>query len=280
VNLNVSGISVDYAMRRTGQTLRALENLSFQIPERAFVTIVGPSGCGKTTLLKVIAGLQNPTTGSVELDGRPLGPPGADRAMVFQTPALMPWRSVIRNVSYGLELQGIGRKRATATSRGYLDLVGLRGFAESYPGELSEGMRQRVNLARALATEPRLLLLDEPFAALDAQTRAFMQVELESIWDRTGSTALFVTHQITEAILLGDLVIVLSGRPGAVREVISVDLPRPRTINTKRAPEFNLLEERIWNLIGEAAAAMHGGMPETDRPSQSTWTDSSGKRWP
>ncbi|MGA9533934.1 MAG: ABC transporter ATP-binding protein [Anaerolineales bacterium] len=257
MNLEVRGISVGYVMRRTGETLAALEDLSFRIPERAFVTIVGPSGCGKTTLLRVIAGLQSPTAGSVKLDGRPLGPPGKDRAMVFQTPALLPWRSVIRNVSYGLELQGVDRRRAVAKAREYLELVGLHGFGESYPGELSEGMRQRVNLARALAAEPRLLLLDEPFAALDAQTRAFMQVELESIWERTGSTALFVTHQITEAPLLGDIVVVLSGRPGRVLEMISVDLPRPRTIDIKREPSFNILEERIWELIGQEASAMH-----------------------
>ena len=266
MRLDVEGLTVDYTMRRTAARLRALEDLSFQVPGRAFVTLVGPSGCGKTTLLKVLAGLIAPSSGSVTLDGAPLGPPGVDRAMVFQTPALLPWRSVLRNASYGLELQGIPNEQALAKAGAYLDLVGLRGFAESYPGELSEGMRQRANLARALATEPQLLLLDEPFAALDAQTRAFMQVELESIWDRTGSTALFVTHQISEAILLGDLVIVLSARPAHVVDIIPVDLARPRTIDTKREPAFNQLEERLWDLIRQEAAKMHDQGPAAGDP--------------
>lgn len=256
MKLDVENLSVDYAMRRTGARLQALEDLTFHLPRRAFVTVVGPSGCGKTTLLKVLAGLISPRLGTVQLDGAPLGPPGKDRAMVFQTPALLPWRSVLRNVSYGLELKGVPQPRAVSKAAEFLELVGLHGFAESYPGELSEGMRQRVNLARALAVEPRLLLLDEPFAALDAQTRAYMQVELEAIWESTGSTALFVTHQISEAILLGDLVIVLSARPGKVREIIPVDLPRPRTINTKREPIFNELEERVWELIRQEGVKM------------------------
>lgn len=256
MRLDVEGITVDYRMRRTGAPLRALEDLTFHIPERSFVTVVGPSGCGKTTMLKVIAGLETPSTGQVKLDGVPLGPPGRGRAMVFQTPALLPWRSVLRNVSYGLEIIGVERAAAVRRAEFYLELVGLHGFGESYPGELSVGMQQRVNLARALAAEPELLLLDEPFAALDAQTRAFMQVELEEIWDRTGSTALFVTHQITEALLLGDQVVVLSGRPGRVREIVPVDIPRPRTIDTKREPLFNQLEQRLWSLIGEEATAM------------------------
>jgi NitT/TauT family transport system ATP-binding protein len=178
--------------------------------------------------------------------------------MVFQSPALLPWRTVLQNVRYGLELQGADRRLATQRALDHIRLVGLAGFEESYPTELSEGMRQRVNLARALATEPELLLLDEPFAALDSQTRLFMQLELQSIWARTQSMALFVTHQITEAILLGDQVVVLSGRPARVKEIIQVALPRPRSMDMKRSAEFNQLEERIWDLVGQEVMAMGG----------------------
>jgi len=256
MKLRVNDLAVSYSMRLTGEQLLALQGLSFDIDERAFVTFVGPSGCGKTTLLKVIAGLIAPSSGEILLDGRPLRQLGHDRAMVFQSPSLLPWRTVSQNVSYGLELQGADRQLARQRALDHIRLVGLAGFEDSYPLELSEGMRQRVNLARALATEPALLLLDEPFAALDAQTRLFMQLELQSIWARTQSTALFVTHQITEAILLGDSVVVLSGRPARVKEVLTVPLPRPRSMEMKRSAEFNQLEERIWDLVGEEVAAM------------------------
>jgi NitT/TauT family transport system ATP-binding protein len=209
-------------------------------------------------LLKAIAGLIPPAAGEIWLDGRSLRRPGQDRAMVFQSPALLPWRTVLQNVRYGLELQGADRRLATQRALDHIRLVGLAGFEESYPTELSEGMRQRVNLARALATEPELLLLDEPFAALDSQTRLFMQLELQSIWARTQSMALFVTHQITEAILLGDQVVVLSGRPARVKEIIQVALPRPRSMDMKRSAEFNQLEERIWDLVGQEVMAMGG----------------------
>jgi NitT/TauT family transport system ATP-binding protein len=215
MKLDVKDLTVSYRMRRTGESLLAIRDLSFGVAARSFVTIVGPSGCGKSTLLKAIAGLIPPAAGEIWLDGRSLRRPGQDRAMVFQSPALLPWRTVLQNVRYGLELQGADRRLATQRALDHIRLVGLAGFEESYPTELSEGMRQRVNLARALATEPELLLLDEPFAALDSQTRLFMQLELQSIWARTQSMALFVTHQITEAILLGDQVVVLSGPPGS-----------------------------------------------------------------
>jgi len=257
LKLEVHDLSIEYTMKRTGERLRALSELSFGIEAGTFATMVGPSGCGKTTLLKVIAGLVKPSAGRILLDGERLHEPGRERAMVFQTPALLPWRTVLRNVTYGLELQGVKRDQAIGRAQRYIDMVGLSGFHESYPNELSEGMRQRVNLARAMCTEPRLLLLDEPFAALDSQTRTFMQLELQSIWQRTQATALFVTHQITEAILLGDQVIVLSARPGRVKEILPITLPRPRTLEMKRSPEFNRYEERVWALIQEEALPLN-----------------------
>lgn len=257
--LDIRGISVSYRMLRTGETLQALDSLSFQVEKGRFAVVVGPSGCGKTTLLHVVAGLQQPDSGSVTLEGESLMRPGPSRAMVFQAPSLLPWRTVLRNVTYGLELQGVDLQVAVERAQDHLKLVGLAGFEDSYPHELSQGMQQRVNLARALTMEPQLLLLDEPFAALDAQTRLRMQLELQAIWEEVGSTALFVTHQITEAILLADQVITLTGRPGRLKAIVPVDLPRPRTRELKRTPNFIELEEEIWDLIGDEALA-----PETN----------------
>jgi NitT/TauT family transport system ATP-binding protein len=169
--------------------------------------------------------------------------------MVFQTPSLLPWRTVLGNVTFGLEIEGAPGRQAEARARHYVGLAGLHGFEDSYPSEISEGMRQRVNLARALATEPELLLLDEPFASLDALTRNHLQMELQAIWHQTGRTAVFVTHNISEAVFLGDFVVVLSSRPGRVKEIVHVDLPRPRSLHSKRTPEFNRIEERLWNLL-------------------------------
>ena len=256
LELEIRNLTVEFRMKRTGERVRALDSLSLRLEPGRFVTIVGPSGCGKTTLLKSIAGLIRPTSGEILIQGHRVERPGAERAIVFQTPALLPWRTVLRNVSYGLELQGVSAHRAQEKARRYIEMVGLSGFYESYPNELSEGMRQRVNLARAMSVEPRLLLLDEPFAALDSQTRTFMQLELQSIWQRSKASALFVTHQITEAILLGDEVIVLSARPGRIKESLDVNLERPRTIEMKRSAEFNLLEERVWDLIQEESLAL------------------------
>lgn len=247
--LEVHDLSVEYAMKRTGHTLVAVQGVSFTVEDGQFVTIVGPSGCGKTSLLNVVAGLTPASRGRVLLGGSPIDGTGRDRAMVFQSPVLMPWRTVLRNVTYGLELQGVPRNEAFPRARHLIDLVGLSGFEESYPRELSGGMQQRVNLARALATDPALLLMDEPLAALDAQTREYMQLELLGIWQQTQKAILYVTHLISEAIFLGDRVIVLSPRPGQVREVVPVDLPRPRELGIKRRPRFIELEERVWNLI-------------------------------
>src|SRR5215469_17048488 len=190
--------------------LRALDSVSFDVTPGEFVSIVGPSGCGKSTLLSIIDGLVHATEGRIVVDGREVREPGHDRALVFQEPSLLPWRTVLNNVAFGLQCQNVPRDDARVRSRELIDLVGLNGFAEAYPHQLSGGMQQRVNLARALAVDPEILLMDEPFASLDAQTREIMQAELLEVWQRTGKTVLFVTHQIDEAIYLADRVIVFT----------------------------------------------------------------------
>jgi NitT/TauT family transport system ATP-binding protein len=247
--LEARHVSVDYLMTRTQRPVQALRGVSLCVEAGEFVAIVGPSGCGKTTLLKVIAGLVPPNTGFVYLNGAPVTGPGRERAMVFQSAALMPWRTVLGNVSYGLELQGSSWAQARKQARRFIDLVGLRGFEESFPRELSGGMQQRANLARAIAVEPELLLLDEPLAALDAQTREYMQNELQRIWMQTRHSAVLVTHQIQEAIYLADRVAVMSGRPGHIKAVIPIDLPRPRSVLTLQDPRFHALEDQIRKLL-------------------------------
>jgi NitT/TauT family transport system ATP-binding protein len=229
--------------------MMALQDMSFSAEAGKFVCIVGTSGCGKTTLLNVIAGLQRPSTGKILLGGKPVVGPGKERAMVFQTAALLPWRNVLRNVTYGLELQGYSPKQARQSAHDMINLVGLNGFEESYPRELSGGMQQRVNLARALVTRPDLLLMDEPFASLDAQMREFMQTEIERIWGQTGQTTLFVTHTIDEAIFLADEIIVMTNRPGRVKSVVPVNLPRPRLHSIKNSAEFQSIEADLHDLI-------------------------------
>ncbi|MBI4495286.1 MAG: ABC transporter ATP-binding protein [Chloroflexi bacterium] len=249
--LRASEVCVDYANRRTGKRLRALDHVNLDVYQGEFVCIVGTSGCGKTTFLNCVDGLLPITGGSLSLDGVEIKRPGPDRAMVFQHASLLPWRTVLGNVIYGLELQGRHRKEALERGREFVQLVGLAGFEDSYPAELSGGMQQRVNLARALATDPQMLLLDEPFASLDAQTREFMQAELLKIWRKTQKTALFITHQIGEAIYLADRVIVFSARPGRVREEVPIDIPRPRPLRVKRDPAFLKYEDHVWQIIEE-----------------------------
>jgi NitT/TauT family transport system ATP-binding protein len=249
--LRSDNVSLEYVNRRTGKRLSALDAVTLEIAAGEFVCIVGPSGCGKTTFLHCVDGLVPITSGSLSLDGNEITGPGQDRAMVFQSASLLPWRTVLGNAIYGLELQRYPRKAALERGREILELVGLSGFEDAYPGELSGGMQQRVNLARALATDPQMLLLDEPFASLDAQTREFMQAELLRLWRRTGKTALFITHQINEAIYLADRVFVFSARPGRVREEIRIDIPRPRPLRVKRDPAFLRYEDAVWQVIEE-----------------------------
>jgi ABC-type nitrate/sulfonate/bicarbonate transport system ATPase subunit len=247
--LQAIDVRMEYYQPRTNSRLLAIDAFSLSIEEGEFVSILGPSGCGKSTFLKIVDGLIAPTAGKLLVDGRTITRPGHDRAMVFQDASLFPWYTVVHNVSYGLACQGIRGKEAQERARPFIDLVGLAGFEHHFPYELSGGMQQRVNLARALAVNPELLLMDEPFAALDAQTRELMQAELLRIWNQTHRTVLFITHQIDEAIYLSDRVIVMSARPGRIIADIQVEIQRPRQLSVKRSPRFLDYVDQIWNLI-------------------------------
>jgi NitT/TauT family transport system ATP-binding protein len=246
------GVRIHYWLQRLNQAFLAIDGVDLDVRSGELAAIVGPSGCGKSTFLGAVDGLVPITAGTFTLDGRQITKPGHDRAMVFQQPSLLPWRSVLGNVMYGLELHGSLRKvDALERAHGLIKLVGLQGFEGSYPSELSGGMQQRVNLARALAIDPELLLLDEPFAALDAQTREMMQLELLRVWAQTKKTMLFVTHDIKEAVYLADRVIVFTARPGRVKETVSIDLPRPRDLSIKRDRRFLDYEDEVWGCIEE-----------------------------
>ena len=237
-----------YSTRR-GTQVTAIERLSLDVADCSFVSIVGPSGCGKSSLLRVVAGLVQPTSGEVRVDGRTVTEPGADRGMVFQSYTLFPWLTVRQNVEYGPRQKGAGSAQRCAIARHYIGLVGLQGFDDSYPKELSGGMMQRVALARALANDPQVLLMDEPFGALDAQTRLIMQELLVDLWQRQPKTILFVTHDIEEALFLSDRVYVMTARPGAIKADISVPFARPRSLATSEDPAFHALKQNIFQLI-------------------------------
>ncbi len=245
--ISARDLVVEYERTREKDTLVALSDFTLDVRPREFVTILGPSGCGKSTFLNVVAGIQPAARGEVSIDGKPVRGPGRDRAMVFQDYGLLPWRTVEANAQFGLEMQDRLDNASKAKVRDYIRLVGLEGFEQSYPRELSGGMRQRVGLARALATEPRILLMDEPFAAVDLITRELMQDELSRIIAATEKTVLFVTHSVDEAIILGDRVVILSARPAHVKLNLNIDLPRPRSDRSIRAsPEFGTIRERVW----------------------------------
>jgi NitT/TauT family transport system ATP-binding protein len=232
---------------RRGGALEALHEVTLAVEHGEFVTVLGPSGCGKSTLLHIVGGLIPPSRGRVVFDGVPDGV--APAAVVFQEHALFPWRTVAGNVGFGLEVRGVAEAERRRRVRALVELVGLQGAEERYPHELSGGMRQRVAIARALAVEPALLLMDEPFSALDAQSRALMQLELMALWERTGKSVLYVTHQIQEAVLLGDRVVVMTRRPGRVLTVRPVDLPRPRDERTMLTVPFLRLVDELWQLV-------------------------------
>jgi NitT/TauT family transport system ATP-binding protein len=229
--------------------LEVLRGISLTVDRGEFIALVGPSGCGKTTFLRIIAGLERESAGDVLLDGRLVRKPGLDRGFVFQNDNLLPWRTVFANAMIGREIAGPISAADRKSTMELLKLVGLQGFEHYHPRQLSGGMRQRVNLARALAIDPEILLMDEPFAALDAQTREIMQTELLRIWERGQKTVLFVTHQIDEAVFLADRVLVFARRPGRLQAEIKVGLPRPRTLMMKRTNEFVGLVDRIWRMI-------------------------------
>jgi len=249
VQLSIEHVSLEYP--QAGRTFLALDDVSLTIKQGEFVTIVGPSGCGKSSLLSLVAGLLKPTGGILTLDGRPISKPGPDRAVVFQDFALLPWRTVLSNVELGDEIRGVPAAERRENARRYIGMVGLRDFEQSYPHQLSGGMRQRVGIARALSVGPELLLMDEPFGALDAQIRTLMGVELLRIWAREQKSILFITHDIDESVYLADRVLVMSASPGRFIEDIRIDLPRPRAIELRNTPEFAGYRQRIWDLLEE-----------------------------
>jgi NitT/TauT family transport system ATP-binding protein len=243
---------MEYRERHTADRLLAIENVDLDVEEGSFVSLLGPSGCGKSTFLKIVNGLLLATAGRIEIRS---GAKGRENAMVFQDAALFPWYSVLDNVAYGLVCAGVPRREARKRAEPYIELVGLTGFGDKYPYQLSGGMQQRANLARALAVDPPILLMDEPFASLDAQTRELMQAELLRIWNAARKTVVFVTHQIDEAVYLSDRVVVMAARPGRIIADVQIDLARPRKLEVKRTPEFAAYEERIWSLIQQPRPA-------------------------
>jgi ABC-type nitrate/sulfonate/bicarbonate transport system ATPase subunit len=255
--LQIDGVTLRFTPRK-GKPVTALDRISLDVQDNEFSVIVGPSGCGKSSLLRVVAGLVAPTDGGVRLAGTPITAPGKDRGMVFQSYTLFPWLTVQKNVEFGLKIAGLPASDRARTARSFIARVGLEGFEDAYPKQLSGGMMQRVALARALANDPELLLMDEPFGALDSQTRSLMQELLLKIWEQSKKTVLFITHDIDEAILLGDHVYVMTARPGSIKERIEIDIPRPRTVEATTSPPFIALKRRIMDLIHDEAVRALG----------------------
>lgn len=244
IKINIKNLSKIFKTRN-GEVV-ALKDTNLTIKDNEFVCVVGPSGCGKTTLLNIIAGLEEATTGVIEVDGNEVTSTGRDRGVVFQQYALFPWKTVIKNVEFGLKLKKIPKELRRKKAEEYLELVGLKDFKDAYPKELSGGMKQRVAIARAYAVEPEVLLMDEPFGALDAQTRAQLQEELLHTWETKKKTCFFITHDVEEAVLLAQKVIIMSAHPGRVKEIINVDIPYPRNQSTKLTKEFTDIKNDIW----------------------------------
>lgn len=247
VKVRIDNVVKTYNTRK-GETV-ALNGVSLDIKENEFICVVGPSGCGKSTLLNIIAGLLEPTSGSVSVDGKTVDGPGPERGVVFQQYALFPWLTVLKNVEFGLKLKGITGEQATREAMKYLKMVDLEQFANSYPKELSGGMKQRVAIARAYAVNPQVLLMDEPFGALDAQTRTQLQTELLETWEKERKTCFFITHDVDEAIILAQKVIIMSARPGRIKEIVDITIPYPRTQETKMSAEFLELKNYIWSQV-------------------------------
>ena len=257
--LSIRGVSRTFTSAK-GQATQALLPVDFEVRENDFVTILGPSGCGKSTLLRIVAGLDFPSTGEVLLDGQPVDGPGADRGMVFQSYTLFPWLNIEQNIRFGLRERGLPEAQQKERAAYFIAKVGLRGFENHWPKQLSGGMQQRTAIARALANGPKILLLDEPFGALDNQTRGLMQELLLGIWEREQKTVIFVTHDIEEAVFMASRVVTMSARPGRIKSITPVDLPHPRHYTVKASPEFSELRAKLTEEIrSEAiAAAAHG----------------------
>jgi NitT/TauT family transport system ATP-binding protein len=238
--LEIKGVSKQFFA--DGKEMVALQDINLEIEDNEFICFIGPSGCGKTTLLRIVAGLEEATEGTVTLDGDPIKGPGPERGMVFQEYSLFPWRTVIDNIVFGLELKGVPSAERLAQGRQYLKMVGLERFETRYPHELSGGMKQRVAIARALVNRPKALLMDEPFGALDAQTRNIMQSELLRIWQEERKTVVFVTHSVDEAIYLADRIVIMSARPGRIKDIIEIPLSRPRN---RTSSAVNVIRDRI-----------------------------------
>lgn len=249
--LIIDGVSKTFIGKEREVT--ALARASFSVKPSEFVTILGPSGCGKSTILKIVAGLETPTSGRVLLDGREISEPGRDRGMVFQTYTLFPWLTVRQNIEFGLDVAGKSKQERKDVSDHYIEKIGLTGFESFFPRDLSGGMKQRVAIARALANDPEVLLMDEPFGALDAQTRTVMQELLLDVWDESHKTILFVTHDVDEAVFIGDTIYVMTARPGKIKARIEVTLPDQRTFDLKLSEEFMRIKREVMGLIREEA---------------------------
>jgi NitT/TauT family transport system ATP-binding protein len=252
MNLTIRNLTKEFPVPGK-ESILALSNINLTVGDKEFVSVLGPSGCGKTTLLRIIAGLDSATSGSIELDGEIIAGPSPRMAMIFQEYSLYPWRTVRDNVTFGLEVEDMKKAKAREVADQYLHLVGLDEFADRYPYELSGGMRQRVAVARALAIEPEILLMDEPFGALDAQTRNLLQKELLEIWEKTKKTIIFVTHSVDEAVFLADRLVVLTPRPGRICEIIPIDLIRPRN---RTSTEFAMLRRQVLDLIAQPKCSL------------------------
>jgi NitT/TauT family transport system ATP-binding protein len=253
IALEANGVRKTY--RKDAREMPVLDIERFAAREGEFITIIGPSGCGKSTFLHIMGGFIPADSGAIRVYGNAVNGPGPDRGMMFQEFALFPWKTVAGNVAWGLEAQGFEKQAINQTVDRYLDIMGLADFRNHYPAEISGGMKQRAALARVLAFDPKVLLMDEPFGALDAQTRETMQEEVTRIWERTRKTIVFVTHDIEEAVYLGDRVVVLSARPGRIREEVKIDLPRPRSLEVKKSLQCHEYRNTIWDLIRSESRA-------------------------
>ncbi|WP_063043468.1 ABC transporter ATP-binding protein [Nocardia pseudovaccinii] len=258
VKLALTGVRKQFPVRGSNEEFTAIEDISLELHDGEFLVLVGPSGSGKSTLLDLLGGLSKPSAGRILLDGKPISGPGLDRGIVFQQYALLPWRTARANIEFGLEAKGVRRRERRKIADEYLELVGLAGFGDRYPHELSGGMKQRVAIARSLAFDPGVLLMDEPFAALDAQTRESLQDELLRIWRATGKTILFITHGIDEAVYLGQRVAVLTSRPGRVKAVIDIDIDRNSGADVRSSEPFREARHQIWSQLQSEVTRAQG----------------------